>query len=222
MHTKNISIASAVVLLAAVGAAANSGTVYGDYSTYTMMDLVSAVELDGQVGPRAGEVGTLFSNMNTGPNGFVSFPTATGPLGLEDYDTGFSGLQTLDTYRFVGGVDGVGQVLFFEFFDSASNFVDGFSLAFGGGGIFIYTITGGGGGPIGTAFDSVGFHQIVADVGTTGQWFLGDGGPTVGSSDPTVGGSNPFQHLFELNAIPAPGALALFGLGGLMAPRRRR
>lgn len=217
---KTIGAAAALFALAGV---ANAAAVEGDYSTYARMAVSSAVQMENYAGPRAGEIGTLYSNMGSG-TGYVAFTGATGPIGFDDYDTGFTGMQTLDTFSFVGGVAAAGEVLFFEFYDSASNFVDAFSIAFGGGGNFIYTISGGGGAPIGTAFDSAGIVQVIADAGSTGQWFLADAGPTVGTEDAFFGGNfdGIYSHNFELNGIPAPGALALLSLGGLVATRRRR
>ena len=59
---------------------------------------------------------------------------------------------------------------------------------------------------------------------TTGQWFLSDAGPSIGSEDVLIGGGGggQFSHNFAINAVPAPGAAALLGLGGLIGFRRRR
>ena len=213
----------AVAALLAVATSSNADAVYGDYSTYTMMSVSSANQIDENGGLRAGEVGTLYSNMDRGPNGYAGFGSDTGSIGFEDYDTGFSGLQTLDTLRFVGGVSDKGEILFFDFFDAGGAFVDGFGLSFGEGGNFIYTISGLDA-PIGTLFDSAGFLELVTETGDIGEWLLGDAGPSVGTEDPFVGSSaaTGFSHNFELNAVPAPSTFALLGLGGLVAARRRR
>lgn len=179
----------------------------------------------------AGVFGTAYSNMDTGPNGYQAFPAAGGPIGFDDYDSIGSTGSTIDvsTFRFVGGVDTVGGVAFFEFYDSTSAFVDSFGIAFSQAGNFIWTITINSY-PGGVVVPEAGLIQMVVDdagafgPATLGQWFLGDAGATVGSSDITVGGATGFDHNFEINGdyVPAPATAALLGLGGLAATRRRR
>ena len=69
-----------------------------------------------------------------------------------------------------------------------------------------------------------GFMQIAGDDGTnngsgfatTLRWFETDEAVDVGSNDaPTI-------FAFQMNGVPTPGAVALFGLAGLAATRRRR
>jgi hypothetical protein len=48
------------------------------------------------------------------------------------------------------------------------------------------------------------------------------GGFGQGPDFPILNGGQPVDLLFRLNAVPAPGSLALLGLGGLAAFRRRR
>jgi hypothetical protein len=183
-------ISAAVVVIAAAGTAWAS-PVLGDYSTYTQIssDYVSAVAMDDTATHTDRGTTALFSNMDTGPNGYVAFPAALGVLGADDYVSTSAGAFALDTYRFVGG-NGVGGDMIVEFYNAAGDtLVNAFSVALGAGN-FIYTITLGNGFMV----DGAGIVQMVSDdlVGG-GQWFLGDAG-----------------------------ALALLGMGGLVATRRRR
>ncbi|MCA9272739.1 MAG: PEP-CTERM sorting domain-containing protein [Phycisphaerales bacterium] len=189
---------------------------------------INATPVDGP--DIAGVFGTAYSNMDAGPNGYVAFAAAGGYVGFDDYDSiGVGGTIDVATFRFVGGVQDAGGVAFFEFYDASSNFVDSFGVALTNPGNFIYTITI-------TAYPGsvvvpeAGIAQMYVDgngdfgPATTGQWFLGDAGPTVGTENVAFGGSNPFSHNFEINGdyVPAPATAALLGLGGLAATRRRR
>lgn len=180
----------------------------------------------------AGVFGTAYSNMDAGPNGYVAFPAAGGYVGFDDYDSIGSTGSTIDvsTFRFVGGVDVAGGVMFFEFYDTSSAFVDSFGVALTNPGNFIYTITI-------TAYPGsvvvpeAGIAQMYVDgpgdfgPAANGQWFLGDAGPTVGTENSAFGSDTTgFAHNFEINGdyVPAPATAALLGLGGLAATRRRR
>lgn len=167
-----------------------------------------------------------YSNLDTGPNGYVAFPAASGPIGFDDYSSTAGADIDLAEFGFVGGVTDAGGIAFFEFYDASSNFVDSFGVALTNPGNFIYTITI-------TAFPGSvtvpenGIVQMVVDGASNpsggGQFFAGDAGATIGSS---VLGSDiaGFDHNFRLNGepIPAPASAALLGLGGLAAARRRR
>lgn len=180
----------------------------------------------------AGVFGTAYSNMDAGPNGYVAFPVGGGAIGFDDYDSiATGGTIDVSSYRFVGGVDVAGGVAFFEFYDTNSAFVDSFGVAFPSAGNFIWTITINSY-PGGVVVPEAGIHQIVTDntgsfgPAAQGQWFLGDAGPTVGTQSSAFGSdsSGQFAHNFEINGdyVPAPASLALLGLGGLAATRRRR
>lgn len=191
---------------------------------------ITATPIDGP--DLAGVFGTAYSNMDAGPNGYVAFPAASGYVGFDDYDSiGTSGTIDVATFRFVGGVDVAGGVMFFEFYDTSSAFVDSFGVALTNPGNFIYTITI-------TAYPGsvivpeAGVAQMYIDgagdfgPAANGQWFLGDAGPTVGTQSSAIGSdsSGQFAHNFEINGdyVPAPASVALLGLGGLAATRRRR
>src|SRR5262249_13775732 len=80
--------------------------------------------------------------------------------------------------------------------------------------------------------------QLSTTVGSTRAGIAGSSPVTVGSSpvsfyknDPSSppagfyvfsGGATPGDPIYKLVTIPAPGSLALLGLGGLIAGRRRR
>lgn len=210
---------AAAVVLAAAGTA-SATPVLGDYSTYTQisMDNVNAVAIEESTGAQDRGATTLYSNMDPGLTGYVSFAAATGAIGFDDYVSTSASSFNLDTFRFVGGNVNAGQTMNVEFYNAAGDtLVNAFSVALPSAGNFIWTITLG----AGFAVDGAGVVQLVSDDLSGGQWFLGDAGPTVGSEDVTFGGSDPYSHNFELNT-PAPGSVALLGLGGLVATRRRR
>jgi len=176
----------------------------------------------------AGVFGTAYSNMapNTATGNFSAFAAATGPIGFDDYDSiGANGTIDVSTFRFVGGVQQVGGTMFFDFFDTNSNFVDSFGIALSQAGNFIWTITINTY-PGGVVVPEAGILQATVGAGFTGQWFLSDAQPTVGTQSNTFGGASggALSHKFEINGdyVPAPASAALLGLGGLAAARRRR
>ena len=211
-----VSVATAVAVFAG---SAVAGPVLGDHSTYRQISAenISMISLDEGT---QGAVSSIYSNMDSG-TGFVAFPAGNGVLGADDYVSTASGSATLESLRFVGGSEQVGGVLAFDFFNAAGDtFIDGFTVALPSAGNFIWTITLGGV----VTVDAAGILQISTDATSTGQWFLADAGPTVGSEDVNAfgGGDGVNSHNFELNVIPTPGALSLLGMGGLLAARRRR
>ena len=173
----------------------------------------------------SGILGTAYSSMGAG-TGFQAFAAATGAIGFDDYDSiATGGTIDLQSFRFVGGVAQAGGTMFFDFFDSASNFVDSFGVALTNPGNFIYTITINTF-PGGVVVPEAGIVQATVGAGFTGQFFLSDAAPTIGTQSNTFGGAagGALSHRFELNGefVPAPATAALLGLGGLVAVRRRR
>ncbi len=185
-----------------------------------------------QAGTRGTSI-TYYSDMQPGPGGYVAFPDtaieADGAFevaGVADYTSTSMSNITMDTFKFVGGVDQAGGVVFFDFFDVGGNFVNGFGVQFGQAGSFIWTIN------LLNAMDvaGAGFVQMSVDdedlVGAgsmaAGRWFLGNNGADVGDAGAPEA-SPDFNFNFEIGStIPTPGAIALLGLGGLAASRRRR
>jgi hypothetical protein len=173
-----------------------------------------------QYGPRADTV--VYSHI---PGPYSAFAAAN-YLGFDDYTTTVSGpTASLNSMRFVGGVTTANTTLSFNFYDiTGATLVNSFTSTFGTAGNFIWTISNLGGFNV----NSVGILEIVGtQTSTTGRWFLSAAATTVGSDDrfgiTDVAGGNTggLQHSFELS-IPAPGSLALIGLGGIVAGRRRR
>jgi hypothetical protein len=166
-------------------------------------------------GPRADTV--VYSHI---PGPYSAFAAAN-YLGFDDYTTTVAGpIASLNSMRFVGGVTTANTTLSFNFYDaSGATLVNSFTSTFGQAGNFIWSITELGG------FDvaSIGILEIVGTAtSTTGRWFLSTSATTVGTDSRTFGDtSTTNQHSFELS-VPAPGSLALLGLGGIVAGRRRR
>jgi len=176
---------------------------------------------------------SMYSDLEAGPDGYVSFPDtaidANGALevaGTADYTSVSAGDIALDQFVFVGGVDQAGGVMFIDFFTSGGDYIDGFGVQLAEEGNFIWTID------LSETLmvASSGFVQMsiddedLAGAGSTaaGRWFLGNNGATIGDAGMAEGDPD-FNYAFALNSnVPAPGALALLGLGGLGAARRRR
>ena len=169
----------------------------------------------GTFGPRADTV--VYSHIDAPYSAFA----AGNYLGFDDYVTTEAGPTTsLNSMRFVGGVTVANTALQFNFYNAAgTTLITSFALTFGTAGNFIWTITDIGG----ESIASDGIMEVVGVAGATGRWFLSTSATTVGSDDRTFGDSTTpnNQHSFELS-VPAPGSLALLGLGGIIAGRRRR
>jgi hypothetical protein len=164
------------------------------------------------------------------PGPYSAFTAATGNAGFDDYGTSITDSSfALASMRFVGGVTSIGGTMQFRFYDSTATLFSSASVNLPSAGDFIWTITFG---TLPDGSDSTfqvpnnGFLELVVGANTTGRWFMTTTGPTVGTNNIAVGtGStlNPQRYnAFELIAVPAPASLALLGLGGLVATRRRR
>lgn len=188
------------------------------YQTFT----ATGIEIGAQ--NRGGVAPTQYDNIAAGPGGYVAFPASNvNPLGVADYQSVATNNIAMDEFTFVGGVDVAGETVFFDFFDAGGNFVDGFGVALSQAGNFIWTITIGGG----VEAAAGGFVQMSIDTGGfvngNGQWFLSDGVAAVGDAlAEDAGGGNNFNFGITGTEVPAPGAFALLGLGGMVASRRRR
>ena len=134
-----------------------------------------------------------------------------------------SGTFLMDAWRFVGGVTAVGMTLDFFFLDAGLNIVSSFGVPLSSAGNFIWTITPTVPAPVANG----GFLQIQVRAGSTGQWFATSTAAAPGSNSFASGHGSTFSSgpkiaAFEIQALPTPGALALLGMGGLVATRRRR
>jgi len=224
--TKATAIGSLAVLASA--GLANPVTLQRvDHSNY---DMYTA-----QIMSARGGIGlfTQYSDMEPGADGYVAFDDtlieADGLLesaGIADYTADPASEVSLNQFNFIGGVDQVGGVVFFDFFDSTGGFVDGFGVQLSQAGTFSWSID------LAEAMliSGSGFVEMSIDdenlsgAGSTagGRWFLGNNGATVGDAGAAEAAPD-FNFNFELNSsLPAPSALALLGMGGVVAGRRRR
>ena len=192
-----------------------------DRSGYQMFN-ATATEIGTQ--SRGGVGPTQYDNIAAGPGGYVAFPASNvNPIGVADYQSVATNNIALDEFQFVGGVDALGGTVFFDFFDANGAFVDGFGVSLSQTGNFIWTITTDG------LFEAAagGFVQMTVDDGgfvvPNAQWFLSDGAAAIGDALlEDAGGGNNFNFALVGSEVPAPGAVALLGLSGLVASRRRR
>lgn len=210
-------------MLFALVVAAAAGTAVGQYQGHVVS--YEPVPEDGNwFTPRFNPT-TVFSAM-AGP--FAAFTAATGSAGFDDYQSTYtdSPYMLLQTFKFVGGVTTVGGGATFNFYDTSENLHSSFSVTLPSAGDFIWTIsleTVAGAKDSDFGIPAAGYVEMIVDAATTGRWFLSNSAPTIGTESraPGEGSLDTHSHRFEL-IIPAPGASALLGLGGLVALRRRR
>ncbi len=170
---------------------------------------------------------TVFDSFGT--NNFIGTSQGVGIIGIEDYTLSNPAVNLMTSFVFTGGVANAGEVLDFNFFDSAMNPTQGFAVLLPSGGNFIWTIT------LGTPFvvPSVGFVEMEFDttrtqnmgVGAGGTWFIASNDVSIGSSplDPSALGVGN-NYAFAINAIPEPASAGLIGmvlLGGFVSRRRK-
>jgi hypothetical protein len=213
---KSVLCAAAGLSIAGVATAA---PISGDFnlldpSQYTL----TATPLDGADSTR-GELDPSFYSAIDGP--YNAFSPATGDIGFDDYSSIAEDDIILTSFRFVGGVAEDDGTMSFQFFNADEELVDSFGVTLPAGN-FIWTITLNSE----VIIPANGIIQASVGEGFTGQWFLGATLPTIGTNDNTFGGANggELSHRFELNGVlvPTPGAVALLGMAGFAATRRRR
>ncbi|MEM7755917.1 MAG: hypothetical protein AAF297_09810 [Planctomycetota bacterium] len=235
----------ALVSLAGVAAAASAVPVNAtiDRSGYEIYG-ATGISLDD--GRQVRSQGIQYSNQTSDAEGFFNIQatqninSATEVVNFDDYQSAASDDITLEEFSFVGGVNaggtfgpGPGGVVFFDFFDLSGTAIDGFGVILPEGGNFFWTIT------LNTPFDiaSSGLVQMSIDdedlfgtgtTASTGQWFATADDATVGNNLLSAGFTSPLgadlNQAFEIfgTEVPTPGAMAVLGLAGLTATRRRR
>lgn len=214
--TKTILTAIAGLSIAGIASAA---PITGDFNMLDpSMYTLTATPLDSADAGR-GELDPSFYSAIDGP--YTAFAAATGTIGFDDYGTDAEDDIVLTSFRFVGGVAEVGGTMSFQFFDADENFADSFGITLSQAGNFIWTITLNSE----VIVPANGLVQAVVGEEFTGQWFLGSTAPIIGTNDLEIGGNGTTSsHRFELNGVlvPTPGAVALLGMAGVCATRRRR
>jgi MYXO-CTERM domain-containing protein len=139
----------------------------------------------------------------------------------DDY-TALSGGE-LTSFQFVGGVANDGEGITIFFLDADEEVVSGVNVTLPQGGNFVWTINLR---DAGFEMADSGFVQIQHQDGGNVTWFVTSAlniGDNVFTSEPT-GSWETTMYAFSMyaTAVPAPGALALLGLAGLVGTRRRR
>lgn len=211
-----------VVGLLALAAGTASADVRLDLPANHVMLPASAVTANALDSSASDRGAPVYSSI---PGGYSAY--AAGAFAkIDDYQsihpaTG-SGNFKMDAWKFVGGVTAIGGILDFFFLDNSNNVISSFGVTLNTAGDFIWTIT-----PTIPANVAVnGRLQIQNRTGTSGRWFMTTTAPFPGTNSLTFGHGSELspqrQGAFELQALPAPGAAALLGLGGLVATRRRR
>jgi hypothetical protein len=177
----------------------------------------------------AGEFVSTFApgdeRYNAVPGPYAALPAGDGLRGFNYYETSSpGGPMFLGEMRFVGGTNTVGGSVTFNFFNWAGvvgeigDLVNSFSVTLPQAGDFTWTITLG----EGFVIPTLGYVQMVNGTGGLSRWFLTNTAPTVGTSFGSPFEANPSQAFALIEGVPAPGAIALLGMAGLLGSRRRR
>ncbi|HRJ50148.1 MAG: PEP-CTERM sorting domain-containing protein [Phycisphaeraceae bacterium] len=193
---------------------------------------------------------TIYSNTASAPNFGVSSTDLNSTWGDKVTTTGTGGPVTSQQYTLFNSGTSLGTLLTATvdllYFDGGTNaFINGFSgnINFGPGGLAagffsIITFTGLDGLNMNLPTTNIIMTQkVTAKTGLANRLGIASLNPVnIGSSgdemyidSTTIGpagyytfANGPAQPGYQIDLVPAPGALALMGLGGLMASRRRR
>ncbi len=180
---------------------------------------LSFAEIGDATGNQGGVAGATDTVVYSGiPGPYAAF-AANAYLGAANYSSIMANDAEIVTgLRFVGGVTTANTSLAFNFYDSSEVLISSFTLTLAQSGNYIWSVSLDAADGILAA--NTGWLEITGVDGATGKWFLTTTAPTIGSQVPVTGA---YMHAFELttNGVPAPGAVALLGLAGLVSRRRR-
>ncbi len=213
---REMKTVSVLALLALAGAA--QATIIYDASNA----LITAQPVEGLYDGR--DTGTIYESALGASAGGTTIvgDLSNNPAITEDYTSiAIDPRNGLLSHRFAGGVATANHVLFFAFYDAGGANIGSYGVRLPQAGNFVWTITPAAGTHLSEVTPS-GFVQMIPDTGSnnpdlapsTVTWRFATVAPTIGSTTGTI-------YRQTLN-VPTPGALALLGLGGLVAGRRRR
>jgi len=243
-----MKIVTALVSVAGLAAAASANVTFQQEIDRSGYDIYGATAYSLETGEVVSRTVSQYDNLSGNDEGYFGIEGtqqidgALEVLNFDDYSSIATNNISLEEFSFVGGVNSPGNpltglnqgVVFFDFFDTSGNLVDGFGVILAEGGNFIWTIT------INNPFEIAanGFVQMSYDdenlagtgfTATTARWFataddavVGDNGVNAGFTSPDTGADLNQAFAIVGTEIPTPGAMAAFGLAGLAAARRRR
>jgi len=189
---------------------------------------ITATRLDGTSPALDGRAVVDYSNLVTAgvSNYTVSSSDPLHYLGMDDYNgvlTPDGDVMLLTQFKFIGGVNVAGGVVFFDFFDApGTTYLDGFGVQLPQAGNFLWTIT-----ITYTPLDPLFIYnngQVGMAVGgapyplATAKWYLNSALPTIGTTAAIPPGLNdpitllPMNFKFEITPEPASLLLVLAGL----------
>jgi hypothetical protein len=215
MRTR-LTVGVAAIVAAVVGSSASASMFTGRVLNVGEYSITATPEPGSPFSLR--DTGTIFDSQVAGSAGGTSV-TQDAEFSNEvrsQYTSTGVDANYLTSFKFVGGVAAVNQVLFFQFYDSASMPISDFGVQLPQAGNFVWTITLAQSIPIANA----GFVGLIPNVGVTGTFRYASTPPAIGTSS-DVGDGKPGYYRYQIN-VPAPASAGLLALGGLVALRRRR
>ena len=151
---------------------------------------------------------------------------ATGPVYAGgSYGGGVDFMTSHDIVVFNDTVASSTTLVFFTFFTALGTAFDSYGVllpADGTGHWYTINITGGMYIPSdGVVQMYVNNNDLPAYGSVPMSWYASAGAPTIGTNNSAFGSNNPNNQMHTIT-IPAPASLAMLGLGGMLAARRRR
>ena len=227
--SKNVGI-SALSIIAVAGTASAAPLTQGPHTNLLSADQYTLTKSSLSAGGTTTKAppSVIYSEDWELNGNLYAVSAGSGQVSFDDYTTTGAGpTDVMTKHRFAGGVAAAGQVIFFTFFTATSfAFATSYGVQLPAGGAYLWTIT------MGTPriIPSNGIVAMWADDGSVvtpsvGTWYLSDLAPTIGSTGASFPGFTasgaPLNHIQQIET-PAPAGLALLGLGGALAARRRR